>query len=85
MPHLAESEAFLKKEGMETRTDDHIYPGRNVTIDSDATAHSLLNEATEWLQYTRGLTELLAELVHESDAVDCRRMAMALEAVSALT
>ena len=53
--------------------------------EAETTTHDLLNQATEWLQYARGLTELLAELVHESDAVDCNRMAMGLEAISALT
>ncbi len=70
---------------METTTGDHTHPGCNLGISNDATAHGLLNEATEWLQYSRGLTELLAELVHESDSVDCRRMALGLEAISALT
>jgi hypothetical protein len=53
--------------------------------DALASTHDLLNEATQWLQYARGLTELLAELVHESDAVDCRRMSLGLEAISSLT
>lgn len=70
---------------MKATTGDHVHPGCNLGINSEATAHSLLNEATEWLQYSRGLTELLAELVHESDTVDCRRMALGLEAISALT
>jgi hypothetical protein len=47
--------------------------------------HDLLNEATEWLQYAKGLIELLAELVHESDTVDCGRMALGLEAIASLT
>jgi hypothetical protein len=50
----------------------------------EATAHQLMNEATEWLQYARGLTGLLADLIHEADAVDCRRMALGLEAIGAL-
>lgn len=54
-------------------------------IDPDTTTHDLLNEATEWLQYARGLTELLAELVHESDTFDCRRMALGLEGIGAMT
>jgi len=54
-------------------------------IDSEASTHDLLNEATEWLQYARGLTELLAELVHESDTFDCRRMALGLEGIGAMT
>lgn len=70
---------------METTADDRVHPGCNLGINSEATAHGLLNEATEWLQYARGLAELLAELVHESDTVDCRRMALGLEAISALT
>jgi hypothetical protein len=53
--------------------------------DPDASAHDLLNNAAEFLQYARGLTELLAEFVHESDTVDCRRMALSLDAVAALT
>ena len=53
--------------------------------DENATPHILLNEATEWLQYSRGLTQLLAELVHEAEVVDCVKMGLALEAVSALT
>jgi hypothetical protein len=53
--------------------------------DPDASPHDLLNHAAELLQYARGLTELLAEFVHESDAVDCQRMALSLDAVAALT
>jgi hypothetical protein len=53
--------------------------------DPDAMAHDLLNNAAELLQYARGLTELLAEFVHESDTVDCRRMALSLDAIAALT
>ena len=53
--------------------------------EAETTNHDLLNQATEWMQYARGLTELLAELVHESDTVDCHRMAIGLEAISALT
>jgi hypothetical protein len=54
-------------------------------VDPEATAHELLNNAAELLQYARGLTELLAEFVHESDTLDCRRMALSLDAVAALT
>jgi len=53
--------------------------------DENATPHDLLNEATEWLQYSRGMTQLLSELVHEADAVDCAKMGLALEAIAALT
>jgi hypothetical protein len=64
-------------------------PYGNRPVDAPQSAHTdthdLLNEATEWLQYARGLIELLAELVHESDNVDCRRMALGLEAIGSLT
>jgi len=53
--------------------------------DHDANAHELLNEATEWLQYARNVTQMLAELVHESDTVDCARLSMTLEAIGAMT
>jgi hypothetical protein len=53
--------------------------------DAHTDTHDLLNQATEWMQYARGLIELLAELVHESDTVDCRRMALGLEAIASLT
>jgi len=53
--------------------------------ENDANAHELLNEATEWLQYARNVTQMLAELVHESDGVDCARLSMTLEAIGAMT
>ncbi len=46
-------------------------------VGTDASAHELLNEATEWMQYATGVTELLSDLVHEADVVNCRRMALA--------
>jgi hypothetical protein len=52
---------------------------------ADTSVHDLLNQATEWLQYARGMTELLAELIHESDTVDCGRVAFGLEAIGAMT
>src|SRR3954451_14946472 len=54
-------------------------------IDPEASPHELLNDATEWLQYSRGLSELLADLVHEADAVDMRKVALSLEAIGAMT
>jgi hypothetical protein len=83
VPQLAEREAFRKEQDMETSCPEH--PPCHLKIDGESTAHGLLNEATEWLQYSRGLTELLAELIHEADTVDCRRMALGLEAISATT
>jgi len=52
---------------------------------TDVNAHELLNEATEWLQYSRGVTQLLAELVHESEDLDCAQMSLALDAIGAMT
>ena len=68
-------------------TSENIYVNRNPKCDfeSGATAHELLNEATEWLQYACGISELLAELIHESDSVDCQRMALALEGIGKIT
>lgn len=70
---------------MNTTTEGRAIHSSGHAIDPEATTHGLLNDATEWLQYSRGLTELLAELVHESEAVDCHRMALGLEAIGALT
>jgi hypothetical protein len=57
----------------------------NCRADPYVDSHNLLNEATEWLQYARGLTQLLAELVHEAETVDCQRMSLGLDAIAALT
>jgi hypothetical protein len=54
-------------------------------VDGEPSAHELMNEATEWLQYARGVTVLLADLVHEADAVDCQQMSLALEGIAAMT
>ncbi|PTR32747.1 hypothetical protein C8J98_105301 [Luteibacter sp. OK325] len=53
--------------------------------DPDASAHDLMNESIQWLQYARGVTGLLADLIHEADRVDCQRVALSLEAIAALT
>jgi hypothetical protein len=70
---------------MTVNEDDQGIRRRRYYIDPEASSHDLLNDATEWLQYARGLTDLLAEFVHEGDGVDCRRTALSLEAVAALT
>lgn len=54
-------------------------------VGTDASVHELLNEATGWMQYATGVTQLLSDLVHEAYVVICRRMALALEAISAIT
>jgi hypothetical protein len=75
VPQLGERAAAFKEKAM----------GMSEDFESGATVHELLNEATEWLQYACGISELLAELVHESDGVDSRRMALALEAIGKIT
>lgn len=57
---------------------------RHFHIDPDASAHDLLNAASEWLQYTRRLNRLLIDLVREAGGVDGKRMTYALESVDAL-
>lgn len=65
-------------------------PGRSATLravyplDPEATTHDLLNGAVEWLSYARTLSEFLADLIHESDAVECGRVALSLEAIASL-
>lgn len=51
----------------------------------EPTAHELLNDAMQWLQYARGVTSLLADLIHEADAVDCKQVALSMEAIAAMT
>jgi len=66
---------------MRISEDSHSASSAGHDVGSTPTVHELLNEATEWLQYACGISELLAELVHESDGVDSRRMGLALEAI----
>ncbi|UPG93400.1 hypothetical protein [Luteibacter aegosomatissinici] len=54
-------------------------------IENEPTVHELLNEATLWLQYARGVTSTLADLVHEADSVDYKQLGLSLEAVAAMT
>ncbi|UPG85202.1 hypothetical protein L2Y94_18115 [Luteibacter aegosomatis] len=56
-----------------------------LTFDADATVDELLNRAAEWLQYARGVTDLLVESMQETELPDRQRMALALGAVSTLT
>jgi len=53
--------------------------------ESNVSTHELLNEATEWLQYARGVTQLLAQWVEEVETVDRGRMVLALGAIEAMT
>ena len=69
---------------MDTSKPQKTHPGFHYHIDPEATSHDLMNEATEWLQYARSLTRLLADFIHEADAVDCQRLAHGMEAIGAL-
>lgn len=51
----------------------------------EATIRELLNEATEWLQYARGVTTTLSDLVHEADSIDCKQMSLSLDAIASMT
>jgi hypothetical protein len=54
-------------------------------VPSEPSLHELLNEATEWLQYSRGVTATLSDLVHEADDLDCKQMSLSLDAIAAMT
>lgn len=70
---------------MDTRSEG-LEPGDSEeTVRRGPSTHELLNEAATWLQYSRGVTSTLADLLHESEEVDCGQLALALEAVAAMT
>ncbi|HEY4092047.1 MAG TPA: hypothetical protein VGN46_11070 [Luteibacter sp.] len=50
-----------------------------------SSVHDLLNDATQWLQYSRGVTATLADLIHEADNVDYAQLSLTLEAIAAMT
>lgn len=52
--------------------------------DDAPTVHELLNEATAWLQYARGVVATLADLVHEAEDIETKQLAFSLEAVAAM-
>ncbi|MET0450685.1 MAG: hypothetical protein ABW137_02505 [Mycobacterium sp.] len=54
-------------------------------LEPDARPDTLLNDATEWLQYARGLTDLLIESMEDSELPDRRKMMLALGAIATLT
>jgi hypothetical protein len=85
MPQLDEWRCSHKENAMSVSTDRPVDRHASYPVDPETSVHELLNDATEWLQYARGLTGLLADLIHEADSVDCRRMALGLEAIGALT
>ena len=57
---------------------------RTHIVNPDATIHDLMNGVTEWLQYAKGISRLLAELIDEADEVKCKEVAMAFEAIEML-
>lgn len=62
--------------------------GAGMFIDPHATPDDLLNAATEWLQYARGTTALIAALIGDiemQDVVHYPRLIIALEGISAMT
>lgn len=67
-------------------TKNHIskYRHSSLQIDPESTSHELWNDGTELLRYARGLTAMLADLIHEADAVNCRKMAHSLEGIDVL-
>ncbi|SFS08994.1 hypothetical protein SAMN05216570_2494 [Dyella sp. OK004] len=52
--------------------------------DPQAAPTDLLNDATEWLGYARGMVDVLSELVFEADTVNVRRLSLAMDGVSVL-
>jgi hypothetical protein len=54
-------------------------------LDPEAGVNALFNDATEWLQYARGVTDLLIESLEEAELPDRRRMMLALGAIATLT
>lgn len=86
VPHLDEGAAVTQKEkNVMTERKEHAERSIGYHADPETTAHELMNASVQWLQYARGLTGLLADLIHEADVVDCQRMALGLEAIGALT
>ncbi|MDF3982571.1 hypothetical protein [Luteibacter sahnii] len=77
--------AFLKERTVSLSSERVLNPGECFSFNEDATTQALLNQATEWLQYARGLSQLLADLVHEADSLDCARLSLGLEALGELT
>lgn len=70
---------------MDERKEPWILGNGSFGITAEATTDELLNDATEWLQYAKGLTELVVEMVGDSDILDRRRLMLTLGAVDVLT
>lgn len=61
-----------------SESNEHVEP-------VEPSVHDLLNEAIIWLQYSRGTTATLADLVHESEDLDYKQLSLSLEAIAAMT
>jgi hypothetical protein len=53
-------------------------------LDEEAGVNALLNDATEFLQYARGITGLLVEALQDDEDFDKPRIRLALGAINAL-
>jgi hypothetical protein len=67
------------------KNDDWKVRLASVHIDVDASTHDLLNDATELLQYARGVMAALIDLSHEGTKLNRRTMAFSLGGVEMLT
>ena len=61
-----------------------MYTENEPTTTTEATAHELLNRAIEWQQYIRGISEFIADVTCEDDAVKGHHVSIALEAIASL-
>ncbi|QDE38891.1 hypothetical protein FIV34_06600 [Luteibacter pinisoli] len=51
----------------------------------EPSAEQLMNEAKEWVQCARSVSEFLADLIHDADSVECKQVALSLEAITGMT
>lgn len=67
------------------RTSNFRTPAVTDGASQQPSTHELLNDATMWLQYARGVTVVLADLVHEAEDLDGKQLSLSLEAIAAMT
>jgi len=53
-------------------------------LDAEAGVNASLNDASEFLQYARGVTGLLVETLQDDEILDRRRLLLTLGAIDAL-
>lgn len=70
---------------MNASDEKNACPSAGNPVDDVPSIHDLLNEARVWLQYARGVTVTLADLVHESEEFDPKQLSLSLEAIAAMT